>query len=31
MRDRIESVGGALAIESVRGEGTCVSGSVPLR
>ncbi len=31
MRDRIESVGGTLAIESVLGEGTCVSGSVPLR
>ena len=30
MRDRIESVGGRLAIESVSGEGTCVSGSVPL-
>jgi signal transduction histidine kinase len=31
MRDRIESVGGQLTIESVPGEGTCVSGSVPLR
>ena len=31
MRDRIESVGGRLTIESVPGDGTCVSGSVPLR
>ena len=31
MRDRIEAVGGQLAIDSVPGEGTCVSGSVPLR
>ena len=31
MRDRIEAVGGRLTIESKSGEGTCVSGSVPLR
>ena len=31
MRDRIEAVGGRLAIESASGQGTCVSGSVPLR
>ena len=30
MRDRIEAVGGRLTIKSVSGEGTCVSGSVPL-
>ena len=30
MRDRIEAIGGRLTIESVSGEGTCVSGSVPL-
>jgi signal transduction histidine kinase len=31
MRDRIEAIGGRLAIESAAGQGTCVSGSVPLR
>ena len=31
MRDRVGAVGGRLSIESTPGEGTCVSGSVPLR
>jgi PAS domain S-box-containing protein len=30
MRDRIAAVGGRLTIESASGQGTCVSGSVPL-
>jgi hypothetical protein len=30
MRDRIGAVGGRLTIESEDGEGTCVSGAVPL-
>ena len=31
MRDRIESVGGKLTVASAPGEGTHVSGSIPLR
>jgi hypothetical protein len=30
MRDRIGAVGGGLTIESARGDGTCVTGAVPL-
>jgi NarL family two-component system sensor histidine kinase LiaS len=31
MRERIEKVGGRLAIETARGKGTCISIEVPLR
>ena len=30
MRDRVGAVGGAVAVESARGGGTCIHGSVPL-
>jgi signal transduction histidine kinase len=31
MRERIEKVGGHLAIETAPGKGTCISIEVPLR
>ena len=31
MRDRVESVGGTLAVQSSRGHGTLVRGVVPFR
>jgi signal transduction histidine kinase len=30
MRDRLAAVGGRLTIRTAPGEGTCVSGTVPL-
>jgi signal transduction histidine kinase len=31
MRDRLEALGGSLAIESVPGTGTTVNGQIPMR
>jgi signal transduction histidine kinase len=31
MRDRIETVGGRLTVETAPGRGTCIRGAVPLR